>query len=333
MRKLIRVVRWWAVAGLMSAGAAGSGAPEPNKCVMTAEERVWINGALQASDYIIEQRLHLSAEPRPRIIVFNDHCRFELREGSNEWSGEAHAGKIRLLKGAIDAGVTSMADYDEKTGQRFFAMSLPSVWEAAKLMSPGDTGLTAVFLHEYSHARHAPALRQLFQAATSKYKLPDYFNDDSLQDHFKSDPAYVAVYEKEAALLYEAAAEPDAVKARHLAKQALDLMEARQKRWFTGTDAMWKPYDDLFLTMEGFGQWTAYAWLSDPKGVGMTTDAAREKMRGKRRWWSQEEGLGLFLVIDRFVPNWAEQAFGSPPALGIDLLRQVAAGAPDPAKK
>ena len=137
------------------------------------------------------------------------------------------------------------------------------------------------------------------------------------------------MYEKESDLLYRAAAEPDDAKARGLARQALALMEARQKRWFTGKDEMWKPYDDLFLSMEGFGQWDAYAWLSDPKGAGLTTDAAREKMRGKRRWWSQEEGLGLFLVIDRFVPNWAAQAFGSPPALAIDLLRQ-AVGPPSP---
>ena len=86
---------------------------------------------------------------------------------------------------------------------------------------------------------------------------------------------------------------------------------------------MWKPYDDLFLTMEGFGQWNAYAWLADPTGAGMTMDAAREKMRGKRRWWSQEEGLGLFLVVDRFVPNWAAEAFASNPKLGIDLLREA----------
>ena len=44
----------------------------------------------------------------------------------------------------------------------------------------------------------------------------------------------------------------------------------------------------------------------------------------RRRWI-----VGLFLVIDRFVPNWAAQAFGSPPALAIDLLRQ-AVGPPSP---
>jgi hypothetical protein len=162
--------------------------------------------------------------------------------------------------------------------------------------------------------------------------MADDFNDDSLQKHFQTDPAYVAVIEKETNLLFGAAEEPDPVKAKALAQQALSLMEARQKRWFVGSEAMWKPYDDLFLTLEGFGQWNGYAWLSDPKGGAMTPAAAETKMRGSRKWWSQEEGLGLFLVIDRFVPNWASQAFAAKPALGVDLLRQAVAERPSPSR-
>ncbi|HEX6605263.1 MAG TPA: hypothetical protein VF027_10355 [Sphingomicrobium sp.] len=310
---------------ILLAGSVASAAPKPAACVMTDGERAWAENALQASDYVMEQRLHLPRAPHPTIILFNEHCRFEsTAPGKPLWKGEAHSGKIRLLKGSIPAGVVAMEDYDQKTGEEFFAMALPSIWQAAGLMKPGDQGLTAVFLHEFSHSRQSLALRPVFDAAAAQYAVPDYFNDDSLQKRFEKDPAYVAVYEKEAGLLYRAAAEPDETKARALARQALELMEARQKRWFTGADAMWKPWDDIYLTMEGFGQWNAYAWLSDPKGGGMTMEAAREKMRGKRRWWSQEEGLGLFLVIDRFVPDWQARAFASRPALGIDLLRLAA---------
>ena len=113
-----------------------------------------------------------------------------------------------------------------------------------------------------------------------------------------------------------------------MARQALALIDNRQKRWFSGANARFKPYDDLFLTMEGFGQWAAYAWLSDPKGGGMTSAAAQAKMRGSRRWWSQEEGLALFLVIDRFLPGWAQRAFGNPPSMGIEMLRQAVEAPP-----
>lgn len=300
------------------------------RCVMAATDKAWLNGALQASDYVMRQRLQLPEEIPPTIVVFDGHCRFEAKGSSpDRWIGNRHQGKIRVPDdNEIGAGVTSFAGQVDKTGERFFVMALPSVWQAAKIPISGDRkGLTGVFLHEYSHTRQLNALKPVFAAAAAIYKMPDDFSDDSLQARFKNDPAYVAVWEKETDLLFRAAAEPDSDKARALAKQALGLMEARQKRWFTGTDAMWKPYDDLFLTMEGFGQWNAYAWLSDPRGGGMTAAAAQAKMRGNPpgKWWSQEEGLALFLVIDRFVPGWAAQAFAVRPKLGIDLLRQAVA--------
>jgi hypothetical protein len=316
-------MHWTALlASALILGSSGAGAAQ--RCAPTSDERSWVESSLAASDYIMMQRLHLPPDPHPTIIVFNDKCRFELPEGSKKWLAESHNGKIRLLRNStVDAGLIAMADQVEQSGRRYFVIALPSVWIANKAAVPGDPGLTAVFLHEFSHTRQMKALQPLFQAAARQYKPPEYFNDDSLQAHFKSDPVYVAAYEKEDDLLYRAAAEPDPAKARELAKQALELIDARQKRFFTGADAMWKPYDDLFLTMEGFGQWNAYAWLADPRGAGMTTDAAREKMRGKRHWWSQEEGLGLFLVIDRFAPNWAAEAFAPNPKLGIDLLREA----------
>lgn len=291
---------------------------------MSADERAWVENALHASDDVMLRRLRLPPDPRPIIIVFNDRCRFESRTGLG-WLGTPHRGKIALPDGSkADAVITSFASRVGMRGQRFFVMALPSVWRTGKTINSDDRlGLTGVFLHEFSHTRQMDVLQGRFEAAEAVYKMPDDFNDDSIQMRFRSDPAYAASIAQESDLLYRAAAEADPARSRALARQALALMDARQKRWFVGKDARYKPYDDLFLTMEGFGQWSAYAWLSDPKGGGMTSVAAQSKMRGSRRWWSQEEGLALFLVIDRFLPGWARQAFGNPPALGIEMLRQA----------
>jgi hypothetical protein len=296
------------------------------RCSMNPLEKQWIDQALQASDHVMIERLHLPQEARPTIILFNQHCRFEAKgTRPGRWAGTVHQGKIHLPNGTdVDAGVTSFASQDDKTGERYFVMALPSVWAAANMPVAADNGLIAVFLHEFSHTRQMNALKPVFQAASAVYKMADDFSDDSLQKHFQDDPAYVAVIEKETELLFRAAAEPDPAEARALARQALSLMEARQRRWFVGAEAMWKPYDDLFLTMEGFGQWNAYAWLSDPRGGRMSIAAAQAKMRGRGKWWSQDEGFGLFLVIDRFVPDWPARAFAAQPALGIDLLRLAA---------
>lgn len=294
-------------------------------CVMAPGEQSWVDGALDAWRLVSAERLDLAPHRAPTIVVFDSKCRFERSTGAAQWKAEAHDGSIRIPDGnQVPAHVTSFAGQDERSGTPFFVMALPSIWAAANIPISNDpNGLTAVFLHEFSHTRQIEPLKPVFHSAEAIRKMPDDFSDDSLQKHFESDPAYVAVIEKEMRLLSKAAAEPDDAAAKKLAAEALALMEARQKRWFTGQDAYWKNYDDLFLTMEGFGQWVAYAWLADMRGGGMDAAVARDKMSGTR-WWSQEEGLALFLVIDRFVPGWPRLAFAGKPALGIDLLRLAA---------
>jgi len=44
--------------------------------------------------------------------------------------------------------------------------------------------------------------------------------------------------------------------------------------------------------------------------------------------WSQEEGGGLFFVIDRLVPDWQARYFGSEMPSPFDVLR-AAVGKPD----
>ena len=233
------------------ATVAAAAAP---RCTMSEPERVWVESALRAWQQVSTGRLKLPPHDEPTIVVFDSKCRFEKVSDRFAWKSEPHKGAIRLPDGnEAPAQVTSFAGNDDKTGP-FFVMALPSVWEAAKIPISGDLkGLKGVFLHEFSHTRQVEPLKPVFEAAEAIFKMPDDFSDDSLQKHFQTDPAYVAVIDKERNLLFRAAAEPDAAAARKLAAEALALMEARQKRWFVGSDAYWKNYDDLFLTMEGFG--------------------------------------------------------------------------------
>jgi hypothetical protein len=298
--------------------------PAAAGCTMSPAEQGWVDGSLQAWSHMAKERLHLAPSAPPTIIVFIDKCRVEATATETpRWKGEPHRGKIRLPDGSeVPVGVVSAASHDDKSNTTFFVMALPPVWEAAGIpISRDSNGLRGVFLHEFAHTRHTAALKPAFQAAAAIQPMPEDLDDDGVQKRFGTDPVYAAVAEKEMRLLAEAAHETDAAKARELAKQALSLMEARQQRWFNGPDAVWKHYDDIFLTMEGLGQWVAYSWLADPKGGGLTQAAAEEKMRGRKRWWTQEEGLSLFLLVDRFVPDWTQRAFAKAPALGIDLLK------------
>lgn len=319
----------WFLAAAALMTSAGAQPRSRDACVMTPAEQAWVTRSLSAWELVRAQKLRLTIESHPTMVLFDDRCRFEAKAGASpQWRGTPHAGTIRLPDGSsIPAAVISSTSRNDSTGEVFFVMALPPIWVASKAVGMRDEdGLTAVFVHEFSHVEQLPILQPLFDSASKHFKVPEHLSDDRLQQVFEHDTAYAAAYTRERDLLFAAATEPDSAKARILAREAYASMVARQQRWFVGDSAVWKPYDDLFLTMEGIGQWDAYAWLADPRGGGLTTAAAREKMRGRRRWWSQDEGLGLFLVIDRFLPSWPQQAFGQNPVLGIDLLGEAVSG-------
>jgi hypothetical protein len=133
----------------------------------------------------------------------------------------------------------------------------------------------------------------------------------------------VKAFNAENDLLYRAAADESKDEVRALAREALAMIKARQARWFTGDEAVFAQLDSMWLSMEGSGQWIAYAWLKDPKGGRLTAQEAVDKMRGRKRWWSQEEGLALFLVIDRLLPSWPSLAFHDPSIGAVELLERA----------
>ena len=117
---------------------------------------------------------------------------------------------------------------------------------------------------------------------------------------------------------------PSDVEARHHARTALRLIRARRDRWFTGSAAKWRPLDEIFLTMEGLGQWLALRWLSTPAaGVPAGVDILAA-VRRSGKYWTQDEGLALFLTIDRLVPDWQSRAFAARPEPSEILLQRAA---------
>jgi len=74
----------------------------------------------------------------------------------------------------------------------------------------------------------------------------------------------------------------------------------------------------------GMGQFVGYSYLIHPSGAARAPDAALAQMRTK--WWSQEEGLAILLVVSRLVPDWRQRAFADKPATALDLLALAAGG-------
>ena len=310
-------------AGQSAAAVASTTTP----CSMSADDQSWIEKAL-GNWRVAEQRdLKLPPSPLPTIVAIDGTCSFVATPRSDAklvWNGTHHSGTITLPDGKrVPFGVISFAAPDDgKATTGFFAMSLPSVWRAQGIQSGlGLEGLMdGVLLHEMTHTRQFYFVNPMMDRLSKQYGLPDDIGDDSLQDAYEKDAAYVADYEAERDLLYAAALAPTDAEAKALAGKALTKIRTRRAKWFVGDAQKWAPIDDIFLTMEGLGQWTAYAWFTDKNGLNLDPVKVLPEVRRKRNRWTQDEGLAVFLIVDRLIPGWQKFAFAPEPELVEALL-------------
>jgi hypothetical protein len=231
-----------------------------------------------------------------------------------------HSGTIRLPNGeSLPARLVSFASR-MPNGDMFFVMSLPSIWRAS---GRSDTLATAVFMHEFTHTQ-SPALGSRVDALIRR-GLPEEIDDDVIQKRFDSLPAFRRAYERERDLLFESASAPTRDLAVRAARRALTAMDARRATFFRGANGLYADAEDVFLSMEGIGQWAAYLWLTDPGGGAMSANDALPYIRRGGRRWSQDEGLALLLVLSRLAPDAPRAMFGANARTVLPLLRSAVA--------
>lgn len=297
----------------------------------------WIDTWLSAWDLTSQRVLRLPDAPPPDIVFYDDRCVYTtsavtasgarpvegpaLRRTPLPWRALPHDGSLTLPDSTVlPIQLMSFATSAPNSGP-FFVMAAPSYWTAT--IGEDTTGFTAVFLHEFAHTRQIRAVGARIGPIDAAWPYEEELDDDAVQTHFGEDPDYVAAYIAERDLLYRAADAGTLDETRRLATEALSMMRARQARWFTGDKEIFATLDDLFLAMEGVGQWTACAWLSHPDGGRLDRSAARAKMIGSRRRWTQDEGLALILVVDRLLPEWPSLEFGETVLGATDLLERA----------
>ena len=317
-RGILRVV----AAVLLSAVATQASAS-----AMAHAAATWMAQALRNWRVVERDVLKLKRKPLPDIVAIDATCTYtgtpDDRDGLR-WFAVEHGGTIHFPDGKTQpvSPLSFAAPVAGHPRDGYFAMARPSVWRAAGVKS--DIGLErlmdGVMLHELMHTRQFYFVNDKLATLTAQYHLSEDVTDDSLQAAFEKNPAYVADYEAERDTLFAAAAAPSDAQARALAAKALGLYRARHARWFVGDTAQWAPLDDLFLDMEGLGQWVFYTWHVRS---GLPPATVLPATRRGGRWWSQDEGLALFLTIDRLVPGWQKRAFAKKPELAEQLLERA----------
>jgi hypothetical protein len=298
-------------------------------CAMSAEDAAWREGAFAAWDLTLERVIGAEADgPSPVYVFYDARCVFTGADG--RWRAEAHRGEATLPDGgSIPPQVASFAAPFGPDRRVYLAMALPSVWRADGVESALglESLMTAVFVHEMTHTLQFGAYDPIIDEMSARWGLGEDFTDDAFQDRFRGSPQIAAAIQAESTLLFAAAFTDDDAEARDLARQALASMQARRARLDGGPEAGYLEVEDVFLSLEGSAQWAAFRWLTMSEGGGHDARHALPLFRRGGRLWSQDEGLALYLAVDRLLPGWTESAFATTePRSALRLLADAVEG-------
>ncbi len=333
------IVRWLVALALLVTQSPALAAQETaSPCRFATADRAWLDRAMDAWDLSVRELTHLRVARPLTAILFDADCvltsRTAMSGGARHWSSAPHAGSIRLPDGqSIPAKVTSFTA-SGKAGD-FFVMAAPSVWRPGKV-DGGPLGLetlmVAVLLHEGSHVAQIGTYGDRMRLLSGKWHLPESFNDDSIQERFGGNREFAASVAAETDLLLRSAAAPERGEAVRLAREARGMMRTRQARWYRASRYLAEA-EDIWLTMEGSGQWAGDAWLKDPSGGGLSDEQASRGFGLRGKWWSQREGFALFQALTRLTGrDWQRHAYGDGRLTALQML-DAAIGEPAKASR
>jgi hypothetical protein len=196
-------------------------------------------------------------------------------------------------------------------GERpFYVLALFSVWQADPVASKDpylSERILGVSLHEMTHTYQLPEVVRRTAELSKRASLPHSLDDDMIEDRFAAVPGFRSAFEEERDLFFRAALEQDPVRRRRLAVEALDKALARRQRYFTGSDEAYAELESMFLSMEGLAEWLRFHHYLGRHMNGWNDVQVIAFMRGKNNNWSQDEGLALFLLLERLGPvDWPE---------------------------
>lgn len=240
---------------------------------------------------------------------------FNLMNLAFIWQKKLHNDSITLPdKSIVSINLMSFAaanSFDSTTP--FFVMPLPGFWLHAGVSSKHlglDNLITGVFIHEFSHSQQMQNFGKKITSFEQENNFGVEFTDDIVQTIFSKDTNYTKLYYKEIDLFYKSI-ENNSLK-RQLVKKGLLVMKQRHKVFFKDKYENLKVLDNFFLTMEGLGQYAMFLWLTHTDGGNIKREIAREGVRRGGKWWSQDEGFALFLILDKLtVPEkWVRAMYG-----------------------
>ena len=266
----------------------------------------------------------LASDPRPLpwIVLFNKECTFHLAPA------QPPADFTRLdlplsFVGVPHHRVLSGARRERPVAERHPGPDCARRHDIAVRPGPVDVLRHGITEHLEATLEVQPGCdARRLDARKQEHDLPRRITDDLVQERFRSVPGFKEAFEAEREALYRAAAEPDPNRLRVLTAEAIALIRERRERFFQGPSAVYGELEDLFLMMEGLGEWLNFKLKIAT--LGESESQALEASRlDTRNTWTQAEGLVLFLLLDRLVPAWQLYVLDDARTSPVDLLARA----------
>jgi hypothetical protein len=326
-------------------GASLQPSTEPG-CQLPEAGRHWLQEALEGWSKIRHRALGLASGPLPWLVLFDERCvwhlspdpstRSEMARTSAPLSidGEpvpafsaSHTGQIVLPNGRhMAARATASTSVYGAGSATFSVVSMPGLWER----DPRHVGRARIgeffqglLIHELTHSTQLVGVIDRVAALRKANAMPATVDDDIVQRRFGLVPGFRTAIEAERNVFYRAVATSDQAKRREWAEQGLSMVRKRRSRFYTNESQSFRDLEDIFFAMEGSAQWAAYRWARLQAGPEVSDEAVIRFVRDDRKFWSQDEGLALYLLIDAFVPGWQKRTFGNTIASPFVLLEEA----------
>jgi hypothetical protein len=306
----------------------------------------------QAWELVAKETYHFSTFTPVKLVLFDEKYVYttskvtgeggEIVEGptlfdkSFVWYKKAHDGQLVMpdsTKNPVQIMSYTKPLFEKEDTTAFFVTPLPSYW---KIKDIGDHGIgydslsLIVFLHEFTHAQQVikshDGMDNIINGYLSKHpKDGEVFGDDMMQGLFEKDAVYTKTFKNETDLFYAACEEKDKTKQKAMTLNAISVLENRQKSILEKDKKDLAEIDNYWLTMEGLGQYSTYAWLIHPKGGNLDHKKALPIL--KTRFWSQEEGFPIcyLLAQNAGTENWGKAMFCRNPTTTVRLLKAALA--------
>ena len=312
------------VALLLAADARASAvrASEPDTAALR-----WMQSVLDGWDVTARRNLRLTTPPIPWIVFYDEtgawHLNAEsgrvpaatmtkstLRFGTRRYplSFAAHSGKFWVPDGdSLPAVPRAGTLLYSKNTKAFSAVPLPALFR--QMGAPEDAGdldrlFVTLAIHELTHTRQLVDIDRRIAQLRPKYHLLPEVDDDVIENRFSMDTAYTPLAGQERAAFNEAVFAKTSAEAKAAARRALKLVDQRRSQFMTGPFAGYAELEDYFLVLEGTGMWAQFEATKRGAPKGEPWQQTLAMLMNRTASWSQGEGLALFVLLDRFQPNW-----------------------------